>query len=388
MVHLLLAVIYLAFISLGLPDSLLGAAWPVMCTDFSVPLSYAGIVSMIICAGTILSSLLCDRIVRRIGAAVLTAASVAMTAVALLGFSFSTAYWMLILWAVPYGIGAGCVDAALNNYVALHFASRHMNWLHSMWGVGASAGPYIMGFVLSRGQSWNVGYLIIAFIQFALTAVLLLSIPIWSRGVEIDADEKKNAHSAPVRLIEIVSVPGAWEILLAFFCYCALEQTAALWVSTYLTRRIGLHEDIAASLASLFYIGITVGRIASGFLSIKIHDKQMIRLSEAVLAVSFSVLFLPLGKVGALIGLSLFGLGCAPIYPAIIHSTPEHFGAERSQAMIGVQMASAYVGTLVMPPLFGLIANHVSVALLPLCLAILAALMAIMCERVNRKTAH
>lgn len=388
MVHLLLAVIYLAFISLGLPDSLLGAAWPVMCGDFSVPVSYAGIVSMVICAGTIVSSLLCDRIVRRLGTALVTALSVAMTAAALLGFSVSGSYWMLIAWAIPYGIGAGCVDAALNNYVALHFAGSHMSWLHCMWGVGASVGPYIMGYALSGGYGWGTGYRIIALMQIVLTAVLLLSLPVWKHGAASDAAGESGAHGAPVRLGQIVRIPGAWEILLAFFCYCALEQTAALWASTYLTRRLGMHADLAATMASLFFLGITVGRMLGGFMSIKFSDERMIRIGAVLLFVGVAVLMLPLGQVGAVIGFALFGLGCAPVYPAIIHSTPAHFGAERSQAMIGVQMASAYVGILVMPPLFGLIANHVTIALLPWYLAVLTVLMTVMCERVNRKTAH
>lgn len=387
MVSLLLAIIYLSFISLGLPDALLGSAWPTMCLEFDVPVSYAGFISIIISAGTIISSLLSDRMTRWLGTARVTAFSVATTAVALMGFSLTKNYWLLLVWAVPYGLGAGSVDAALNNYVALHFASRHMSWLHCMWGVGASAGPYIMGCALTSGRGWNMGYRYIALLQIVLTAVLFISIPIW-KGKRGTQGEEKTPDSAPLSLKQIFAIPGAKEVLIAFFCYCAAESTAMLWGSTYLVRHLGMGEEQAASLASLFFIGITSGRAFSGFLTYKLNDANMIRLGQAVIVAGVALMVLPLGDFGALAGLLLIGLGCAPIYPCIIHSTPEHFGAENSQAIIGIQMASAYLGTLFMPPLFGLIANHISASLLPAYIAVITALMILMCEKLNRKSAH
>ena len=385
MISLLLAIIYLSFISLGLPDALLGAAWPTMCIEFGVPVSFAGIVSVIISIGTIVSSLLSDRITRWLGTAKVTAISVSMTALALLGFSFSSRYWMLLLWAVPYGIGAGSVDAALNNYVALHYASRHMSWLHCMWGVGASVGPYVMGFALSGGYGWSMGYRVIALLQIALSVVLYVSLPLWKKQ-RADDTEKGDAAQKTLRLKEIFSIPGAKQILLAFFCYCALEGTAGLWSATYLVRHLGMQEEAAASFAGMFYLGITAGRALSGFMTYKFSDSSMIRMGQAVILAGLAAMLLPLGTYGALAGLLLTGLGCAPIYPCIIHSTPEHFGAENSQALIGVQMASAYVGFLLAPPLFGLIANHISASLLPYYLGTALIVMIFMCERLNRKS--
>ena len=384
MLQLLLVIIYLAFISLGLPDSLLGSAWPSMYQEFSVPVSYAGGISMIIAAGTIVSSLQSDRLTREFGTGMVTACSVLMTAAALLGFSVSHSYAALCLWAIPYGLGAGSVDASLNHYVALHYASRHMSWLHCMWGIGASLGPYIMGYTLSGG-SWNLGYRYIAILQIALTAILLFGLPLWNRKAVAEAGPGAGKEE-PLALRRIISIPGAKEVMVTFFCYCSLEQTTGLWVSSYLVLHRGLAEDIAASFASLFFVGITAGRALGGFLTLKLNDTQMIRLGQAIAAAGILLLFLPLGDSGALAGLILIGLGCAPIYPSIIHSTPERFGADKSQAIIGVQMASAYVGTCLRPPVFGLIANHISVSLLPLCLLLILAFMVFMHEKLLKAT--
>lgn len=253
MFPLLLIIIYLAFISLGLPDSLLGSAWPTMYREFSVPVSYAGGLSMIIAAGTIISSLQSDRLTRKFGTGKVTAASVLITAVALFGFSISHSYAALCLWAVPYGLGAGSVDASLNNYVALHYASRHMSWLHCMWGVGASLGPYIMGYALTGGQGWNMGYRYIAILQIALTAILIFSLPLWKNQDNSDTGQtEKEAAAKPLSLRQIFNIPGAKEIMITFFCYCALEQTTGLWASSYLVLRRGLSAETAAGFASLF----------------------------------------------------------------------------------------------------------------------------------------
>lgn len=316
MFQLLLIIIYLAFISLGLPDSLLGSAWPAMYQEFCVPVSYAGGISMIIAVGTIISSLQSDRLTKRFGTGKVTAASVLMTAVALFGFSISHSYAALCLWAVPYGLGAGSVDASLNNYVALHYASRHMSWLHCMWGVGASLGPYIMGFALSGGQSWNTGYRYIAILQMALTAVLIISLPLWkNQGTDGPKQADSEGKIRPLTLRQIIGIPGAKEIMITFFCYCALEQTAGLWASSYLVLRRGLTAETAAGFASLFYIGITVGRAFSGFLTLKLNDTQMIRLGQGFILLGIVLLFLPFGNMITLLGLILIGLGVRPDLP-------------------------------------------------------------------------
>lgn len=384
MVQLLLPIIYLAFISLGLPDALLGSAWPAMYQELSVPVSYSGGTFMIIAVGTIISSLQSDRLTKRFGTGMVTAVSVLMTAIALFGFSVSHSYIALCLWAVPYGLGAGSVDASLNNYVALHYASRHMSWLHCMWGIGASLGPYIMGSVLTKGHNWNLGYRYIAILQIVLTTVLLFSLSLWNGR---SSEQQENVKEKSLTLCQVLKIPGAKEIMITFCCYCALEQTANLWASSYLVLIQGLTAEAAASLASLFFIGITAGRFLSGFLTFKLNDTQMIRLGQGFIGAGIVALFLPFGKITYLLGFILIGLGCAPVYPSIIHSTPANFGKERSQAMIGVQMASAYAGTCLMPPVFGFIANHISVSLFPAYMLVILVLMVIMHEKMLPKVA-
>ena len=362
MFSFLLGIIYLAFISLGLPDSLLGAAWPVIHVEIGVPLSRSGVVFMLISIGTIVSSLLSDRLTHRFGAGAVTAASVAMTCAALFGFSFCHSFFALCLWAVPYGLGAGGVDAALNNYVALHYASRHMSWLHCMWGVGAMSGPYIMGMALSLGRGWSMGYRAIGVIQLMLTAMLLLSLPLWKK-TEGGGENAICKEVLPLR--EVVRLPGAKAVMLCFFCYCAAEQTVGLWASSYLVTARGVDAVTAARYGSLFFLGITAGRALSGFLTLRLNDAQMVRLGQSMIAFGVLLLILPLDDRAALAGLIVVGFGCAPVYPCLIHATPAHFGAERSQAIIGVQMASAYVGTSLMPPLFGALAARTTIHLLP-----------------------
>lgn len=387
MFNLLLAVIYLAFISLGLPDSLLGSVWPTMYQEFNVPVSYAGAIFMIISAGTIFSSLQSDRLTKSFGTGKVTAFSVLMTAIALWGFSISSSYWMLISWAIPYGLGAGSVDASLNNYVALHYKSHHMSWLHCMWGIGASIGPYIMSFALVNGQTWNMGYLYISLIQVALTVIIMLSLPLWKKPFiindiqEVDVGNEKNKA---LTLKEIVNIPGAKQVMIMFFCYCALEQTAGLWASSYLVLQHGFDLEVATSYGSLFFIGITVGRAISGFITMKLKDKEMIYLGQGIILIGIIIMCLPLGHQVSLIGLVTIGLGCAPIYPCIIHSTPTNFGKNKSQAVIGVQMASAYVGNLLMPPLFGIIANHISVIVFPIYLLLILIIMVVMHIKLNK----
>lgn len=383
MLSLLLGIIYLSFISLGLPDSLLGAAWPVIHAEIGAPLSASGFVFMIIAVGTIVSSLLSDRLTRRLGAGRVTAISVAMTCAALFGFSFSRSYAMLCLWAIPYGLGAGGVDAALNNYVALHYASRHMSWLHCMWGVGATVGPVIMGAVLTAGHSWNAGYRSIGLIQLVLTAILFLSLPLWRAA---DGGAAESGRGGALSLREIVSLRGVKAVMLCFFCYCAVEQTVGLWASSYLVTARGVDPVTAAKCGSLFFLGITAGRAVSGFLTFKLGDREMVRLGLGIIALGILLVLLPVGNGAALAGLILIGLGCAPVYPSLIHSTPAHFGAERSQAIIGVQMASAYTGTSLMPPLFGALAARTSIRFFPLYLLVLLVLMILSHERLIHST--
>lgn len=383
---MLLAIIYIAFISLGLPDSLLGAAWPVMYGELGVPISYAGIVTMIIAAGTIVSSLLSDWLMRKVGAGVITAVSVFMTAAALFGFSASHSFLLLCLWAVPYGLGAGAVDAALNNYVALHFSSRHMNWLHCFWSVGAAASPYIMSYCLTGGFGWNNGYRSVAVVQTILTAALFLSLPLW-KWRRLEGAEGESAAKA-LSLPRAVKIKGVPFVLIMFFGYCALEQAAGLWASSYLVQFRGVDTDTAAWSASLFYLGIAAGRFLCGFVAERLGDRRLIRIGILTMIGGVLLIALPVPyDAFTLAGLLIVGLGCAPVYPSVIHSTPANFGKENSQAIIGIQMASAYVGTTFMPPLFGLIAAHIHIGLYPAFLLALAVLMLCMSEKLNRTVA-
>lgn len=382
MINLLLAIIYLAFISLGLPDALLGSAWPTMSHDIGAQISWAGGISMVISAGTIVSALLSDRMTKRFGAGKVTFVSVALTALALLGFSFAPNYIVLILLAIPYGLGAGGVDAALNNYVALHYESRHMSWLHCMWGIGASAGPYVMGFALSHGFGWSAGYQYIAIVQVILTVILFISLPLWNNRKAHELQKSiqiSKEYSKTLSFAEVLRIPGAKNILIMFFCYCAIEQTAGLWASSYMVLYGSVSRVVAAGWASLFYVDITAGRFISGFLTMRFNDENMIRLGQLVMILGILVLLLPLPNHIALVaGFVIIGLGCAPIYPCVIHSTPHYFGADKSQAIVGMQMASAYIGSMLMPAIFGFIGQNVSMSLLPAYLIILLSIMAFM----------
>ena len=381
MYSLLLAVIYLAFISLGLPDSLLGSAWPVMRMDLDVPISYAGIISMIMCAGTIASSLSADRVIRKFVTGVVTACSVALTMVALFGFSASNSFIKLCLWAVPYGLGAGAVDAALNNYVALHYSSRHMSWLHAFWGVGVTISPNIMGVCLSNNLGWSSGYRMVGILQAVLVAILIFSLPLWKKKSD-SSDEVKPKVLSIAQALKIKGVPY---ILVAFFGFCALEATAGLWASSYLVGYRGVHPETAAMFTALFYIGETIGRFLNGFVADKYGDRKMIRVGIIGMIIGIVMVILPIKTdIVSLAGLVVIGLGAAPVYPCIIHSTPTNFGEENSQSLVGIQMASAYVGSTFMPPLFGLIAQFINIALYPVYLAVFAVVMLIMTEKLNK----
>ena len=386
MYSLLLALIYVAFISLGLPDSLLGSGWPVIYQDLNVPISFMGIVSMIISGGTIISSLLSDKLTRKLSTRMVTVISVFLTTIALFGFSFSNQFWMLIVFAIPYGLGAGAIDAALNNYVALHYTSKHMSWLHCFWGVGTIVSPFVMSYALTN-STWNQGYRIIAFIQLGIGLLLLATLPVWKankQGVE------SNAKS--IGLIGALKIKGVPTLLMGFFAYCAAEATAMSWASTYLVEVRGIATEQAARFASLFYIGLTVGRFLGGFIMNKLGDRKMIIIGTCILSVGIIALLIPSGNpMVAFAGFIIIGFGCAPIYPCIIHATPNNFGAENSGAIIGIQMASAYVGSTFMPPLFGLLGNLLSFAILPVYLFIFVILMISMVEltfRITTKTVN
>lgn len=391
MYSLLLVIIYIAFISLGLPDFILGSAWPSMQPELSVPVSYAGGISVIIAGGTIISSLFSNYLIHRLGTGKVTAVSVAMTAAALFGFSLSDSYWQLCLWGIPYGLGAGSVDAALNNFVALHYKAKHMSWLHCFWGIGATAGPYIMGFVLTKGISWNMGYRIISVIQVILTLVLIVTLPMWKekseKTKEKESAEGKEAIQQPLSIPKVMRLPGAKGVMTGFFCYCAVESTAGLWASSYMVLHRGISAETAAKWAALFYLGITLGRLICGFLTMKVNDKNMVRLGQGIMVMGILLLLLPFGNGFAFAGLIMIGLGCAPVYPSMLHATPDTFGADVSQSVIGVQMASAYVGTTFMPPLFGMLSEILGIGLYPVYLAVFLVLMAVMLERVNRMKA-
>ena len=383
---LLLVLIYVCFISLGLPDSLLGSAWPVIHAEMEVPVSFAGYISTTIFVGTILSSLYSNKLLYKFGAAKVTAVSVILTAAGLLGFSISNQYWMLILWAIPYGFGAGGVDAILNNYVALYYKAQHMSWLHCMWGVGASISPYIMSFSLVQLDSWNYGYLIVSVIQFTLSAIIFISLPLWKKGIEVNAEENgEEVEAKALSFREIFAIPGAFACFLTFFCYCSLELSTSLWASSYLVQKWSFTPEAAAGFASMFYIGITVGRLANGFLAMKLSDRFLIRMGVVLIACGVLLLFVPLNAFFAFAAFVVIGLGCAPIYPCIIHMTPSIFGRDKSQAMIGMQMAFAYTGFLIMPTLFGVIADNISIGLLPVYILTLLAVMFIMHELVVKK---
>lgn len=378
----LLMMIYLSFISLGLPDSMLGSAWPAMNVSLNAPLWGAGLVQMLISFCTIISSLNSAKLIRRFGTGKLTAISVATTALALLGFSLAKNYAFLLLMAVPLGLGAGAVDAGLNNYVALHCEVKHMSWLHCFWGVGTIVSPFIMGYALEKSV-WNTGYRIVGGLQLCIAALLLATLPVWR------VNESKQAAQTQKRLglggaLKIKGVPF---LLVGFFAYCAAEATAMQWASTYFVQAKGVSAERAAFLASLFYIGITVGRFISGFITGRLGDKRMIELGTGILTGGIVFLMLPVqGETAAIVGFVVIGLGCAPIYPCIIHSTPGNFGAENSGAIIGIQMASAYVGSTFVPPLYGVLGRAVGFRVMPLYLLAFFALMIVMVELTFRLT--
>ncbi|WFA07767.1 MFS transporter [Tissierella sp. Yu-01] len=383
MTTLLLIIIYFAFISLGLPDAILGSAWPIMRTELGLPISGAGLISMIISGGTIVSSILSGRLIRRFGTGKLTLISVLLTAVALMGFAISGNYIGLCIMAIPLGLGAGAVDAALNHFVALHYSARHMNWLHCFWGVGATAGPVIMSFMINKTNVWENGYKAVSIIQFFLVIFLFISLPLWKKFK--NGQKTSNEKSKAKR--NVLSISGVKIALLGFFGYCAVEATTGLWGASYLVQIKGISKEIAAGWISTFYLGITLGRFINGFLTIGLNSKTLIRIGQSLILSGVIMLFFVSGW-GNLIAILFIGLGCAPIYPSMLHETPNRFGKENSSALMGIQMASAYIGTTFVPPIVGLVSDKISLKIYPLALLILTIVMVISSEIINKKGSY
>lgn len=387
MIGLLIAVIYLAFISLGLPDSLLGAAWPVMHAELGASVSWAGIVTVIISVCTILSALMTDKLVAKAGTPVVTAVSVLLTAAAMLAFCFAAEFWQLCLFAVPYGLGAGAIDTALNDYVAKHLSSRHMSWLHCCWGIGATVGPYVMGYCLTGAHGWHGGYFIISMMQFALTLVMFLSVPLW-KNKNAAASEQSEKRSLPLK--QTFALKGAAFAFCAGLFYFSIEQLPIVWASTYFNTVYLLSAETSAFLASLFYIGITVSRAACGFFADKVGDKNMIRggaVAVLVAAVLIAVAIPIRSYIPAVIGFAAVGLGCGPIFPCLIHAAPSNFGESNSGSVIGVQMAFSYFGMTFTPLLFGKLAEATTIKLLPFGVILFAALVLLFTELMNAAVA-
>ena len=337
---------------------------------------------MLIAGGTITTSIQSDRLIKKWGTGKVTAISVCMTAVALLGFSISNSFLLICIWAIPYGLGAGSVDAALNNFVALHYKAKHMSWLHCFWGIGATLGPYIMGFYLTRGMSWNAGYRSVFVIQIVLAAILIFSLPVWKKS-STDTEEKQKFQKS-LSMMELIKMPGAKSAVIAFFAYCSLETTTGLWGSSYMVMERGITADVAAKWISLFYLGITAGRFLGGFITTKLSDKNMVRLGQVVAVVGILLLFLSAGDEVLCTSFVLIGMGCAPIFPSLLHETPDNFGKDISQAIMGMQMACAYVGSTFVPPLVGLAVEHISMKMYPFFLLAIMLLMMGMVESLNK----
>lgn len=370
MATLLLVLIYISYVSLGLPDSLLGAAWPVMRLDLHMPLSAAGILSMLLTGGTMISGLLSSMAIRKIGTVRIVFFCILLTAASLYGFSVAPSFRWLCVLTLILGLGGGAVDAALNNFVALHYTAKHMSWLHCLWGIGATAGPLIMSLWIMNPNGWRKGYFMIAALQFGLILILSFSGTLWkNRGAPWSTDGTdggaKGAKTNPF------GIRGGKVAMLSFFCYCAIETTTGLWGSSYLVNGKGVSADLAAQWVSFFYLGITVGRFISGVGAIKFSNQSLMRIGLLTMAVGILIFLPTLPHTACLIGFVLIGLGGAPLYPCMLHDTPKKFGAGMSQAMMGIEMAAASLGSTCMPPLFGYLAAFLSAAIFPVYLLVL-----------------
>lgn len=388
MTTLLLLIIYLAFISLGLPDALLGTAWPVMQLELDLPMEVAGVLSMTITSGTIISSLASGRLLKRYGTGKVTFISVLMTAAALLGFYLAPSLIWLIICAIPLGLGAGAVDTGLNDYVAINYEARHMSWLHSFWGVGASLSPIIMSQFILQGHAWREGYLTISIIQFALVAILFLSIPLWIKVAATEESQLNQAIEAEATASKTATKPlqvkGVKYALLTFLFYCGIEAGVGLWGSSFLVNIKNFDPAIAARWVSFYYGGITIGRFITGFITFKMSNKALIRTGQMTALIGTILLFLPLPQIFLMSSFVIIGLGLAPIFPCMIHETPANFGKQHSQVLIGYQMAAAYTGTTFIPPLIGLFAGQLTIAIFPPIAILLVAGMLFSSEKLNQ----
>ena len=371
----LLVVIYVAFIGLGLPDTILGAAWPLMRQDLNTPISAAGILSIIVSIGTIISSLLTPKILRILGTGKLVAYSIALTAIASIGYGFAESFNILCLWAIPMGIGAGAVDVAMNNFAAVYLESKHTNWLHASWGIGATLGPSLLSFSIMAGKGWRGAYEIVAILLAVIFALILVSLPQWKK---LEANGPTQTVSGPTKhslsFREALRVPGMKLSFLTFFFYSSLEISTGLWCGTYLTA-CGFKPEVGAIVVSLMFASVMVGRIISGFFAIKFTDHRLIYAGIFIVAAGCLVLSLPLPLWMLPVCICLLGLGCAPVYPSLIHATPARFGEALSSRAISIQLAGSYIGSIIMPPAFGLVAAKFSVHLWPISLSIFVGLL-------------
>ncbi|MFC0477225.1 sugar MFS transporter [Robertmurraya beringensis] len=383
-----LVIIYLAFISLGLPDSLLGVTWPLMRSEYGAPMEMAGWLFMTIAGATIVSSLFTGKVLNRFGTGKVTFISCLLTAVAILGFNFAPSIIWLFICAIPLGLGAGCVDAALNNYVAAHYKAHHMSWLHCFWGVGATLGPIIMSSFLTGDQSWRSGYFTIAGLQFGLVVILFLTLPLWEK-VASKSNNKLNteidvSNSQTTKNEKPLQIKGVKLAMATFLFYCGAEAGIGLWGSSYLVNVKDLSVGVAAQWVSLYYGGITIGRFLTGFITLKVDNKTLIRSGQLTALAGTILLLLPLPSIFSLVGLILIGLGLAPIFPCMLHETPTRFGKEHSQTIMGYQMALAYTGSTFLPPLLGLLAAQTTIGIFPYVIVLFAFGMFLASERLNR----
>ena len=371
----LLVVIYVAFIGLGLPDTILGAAWPLMRQDLNTPISAAGILSIIVSIGTIISSLLTPKFLRILGTGKLVAYSIALTAIASIGYGFAESFNILCLWAIPMGIGAGAVDVAMNNFAAVYLESKHTNWLHASWGIGATLGPSLLSLSIMAGKGWRGAYEIVAILLAVIFALILVSLPQWKK---LEANGPTQTASGPTKhslsFREALRVPGMKLSFLTFFFYSALEISTGLWCGTYLTA-YGFKPETGALCVSLMFASVMIGRIISGFFAIKFTDHRLIYAGIFIVAAGCLVLSLPLPLWMLPVCICLLGLGCAPVYPSLIHATPARFGEALSSRAISIQLAGSYVGSILMPPAFGLVAAKFSVHLWPISLSVFVGLL-------------
>lgn len=385
----LLLIIYLAFISLGLPDSLLGAAWPKMQSDIGAPLETAGFLFMMIAGGTIISSLFSGKVLKRFGTGRVTFVSVLMTAGALLGFYFAPSVLWLAICAIPLGLGAGAVDAGLNDYVATNYKSHHMSWLHCFWGVGATLGPVMMSWFILEGNSWRNGYFLISGIQFLLVIILFITLPLWSRvatnrGKAVNKMADSNdVLNQDLEHVNPLQIKGVKLSLGSFLFYCGIEAMIGLWGSSYLVTIKEVSASTAAAWISFYYAGITIGRFLTGFITFKFSNRTIIRTGQIIALTGAIILLLPLPATFALVGFMIVGFGLAPIFPCMLHETPTRFGKPHSQTIMGYQMAVAYTGTTFMPPLLGFVASYSTIGIFPFWVVILVGFMLLVSERLN-----